>query len=52
MSNWRKDEEAIWHLINESREKMTFPQKRLWEVVRVSPTKWFYKPKPSLSSEA
>jgi hypothetical protein len=47
----RKDEAAIWDMINQAREEMTFAQKRLWEVIHVLPEKWSYSPRPMLVDE-
>ena len=51
MSGHRKDEAAMWDVINDSFGKMTFAQKRLWEIVRVLPTQWAYKTRSSLEGK-
>ncbi|MBT3013171.1 MAG: hypothetical protein KME41_15675 [Candidatus Thiodiazotropha sp. (ex Lucina pensylvanica)] len=43
--NWKPTSEAeIWDEINESWERMTIPQRRLWEVIKVDPVKWQQTP--------
>lgn len=45
MNNWTPTSEAeIWDLINNAWEEMTFPQRRLWEVIKIDPTKWQQTP--------
>jgi len=34
------DEAALWELMNASRDRMNFAQKRLWDLIRISPEKW------------
>lgn len=38
------DEAKLWDLINDSRERMSPSQKRLWERVQVAPAKWACEP--------
>ena len=41
MSSWRPISEGeIWDLINRAWEKMSLPQRRLWEAIKVDPMKW------------
>lgn len=41
MSSWRPTTEAeIWELINLAWEKMSLPQRRVWETIKVYPMKW------------
>lgn len=43
--SWQPTSEAeIWDEINASRERMTLPQRRVWEVIRIDPVKWSQKP--------
>lgn len=51
MDHRRKDEAAIWDLINDTFLKMSFPQKRVWERVKIFPEKWSYEPKPNLKKK-
>ena len=37
-------EAEIWDAINESYELMTLEQRRMWEVIKVSPQKWSQEP--------
>jgi hypothetical protein len=37
-------EEEIWELINQAYVRMTIPQKRFWDVVRINPEKWQQHP--------
>ena len=37
-------EEAIWDDINSSWERMDFPQRHLWESIRIDPEKWELHP--------
>jgi hypothetical protein len=34
------DEAAIWDKINLAETRMSLPQRRLWEVVRITPERW------------
>lgn len=34
------DEEALWGLINDSRERMNIAQRRLWDVICINPEPW------------
>jgi hypothetical protein len=34
------EEDKIWDLINKSFTKMSIPQRRLWETIRIDPEKW------------
>jgi hypothetical protein len=47
----RKDEAGIWDMINDARDRMTFAQKRLWEVIRVAPETWSYAPRSPRAGE-
>ena len=45
MNTWTSTSEAeIWDLINKAWEKMSQPQRRLWEVIKIDPTKWQQTP--------
>lgn len=37
-------EEEIWGLINEAASRMTVPQERFWEAIRILPEKWAQEP--------
>ncbi|NTV58958.1 MAG: hypothetical protein HGA74_16980 [Deltaproteobacteria bacterium] len=37
-------EEEIWEMLNSSRERMTIPQRRLWETIRIDPERWQQHP--------
>jgi hypothetical protein len=37
-------EAALWDELNCSWERMNWPQRRLWEVIRISPEKWKQHP--------
>lgn len=37
-------EAAIWDSINESYERMSLEQRRVWEVIKVEPQKWAQTP--------
>lgn len=37
-------EEEIWNVLNSARERMTIPQGRLWEAIRIPPEKWQQHP--------
>ena len=39
-----KDETEIWKFINDDWPKMTFFQKRLWELMRIDPVRWHAPP--------
>jgi hypothetical protein len=39
-------EEMIWDEINASWTRMTFEQRRLWEMVKIMPNRWAFKEKP------
>ncbi len=42
---WKStSEEEIWDDINSSWDRMTIPQRRFWEVVRIDPEKWQQHP--------
>jgi hypothetical protein len=34
------DEARLWDLMNDGRDRMTFPQKRLWQAIRINPQSW------------
>jgi hypothetical protein len=34
------DEARLWDLMNDARDRMTFPQKRLWQAIRIDPQSW------------
>jgi len=34
------DEEALWGLINDGRERMNVTQRRLWDVISIDPEPW------------
>ena len=38
------DEAKIWDLINAALDRMTPPQFRLWQVIRIAPEKWTQHP--------
>lgn len=38
------DEAQLWDLINDAWDRMSLPQKRLWEMVRVEPKRWKQMP--------
>jgi hypothetical protein len=38
------DEAALWDLMNAACDRMTVPQARLWDVIRISPEKWTQRP--------
>jgi hypothetical protein len=39
--NWTPIPEVeIWDLINNAWERMTFEQRRFWEVIKIDPSKW------------
>ena len=38
------DEAKLWDLINDAWERMSLPQKRLWEMIRVEPKRWMQEP--------
>jgi hypothetical protein len=38
------EEEKIWDLINKFFVKMSIPQRRLWETIRIDPEKWEQHP--------
>jgi hypothetical protein len=41
MGDWRPTSEAeIWDMINGSWMKMSLPQRRLWEIIKIDPIKW------------
>jgi hypothetical protein len=41
MSTWRPATEGeIWDLINRAWTKMSLPQRRVWEAIKVDPMKW------------
>lgn len=41
MSSWRPASELeIWDIINRAWEKMSLPQRRVWEMIKVDPMKW------------
>ena len=41
MSSWTPITEGeIWDLINSAWERMSIPQRRIWEVIRIDPVKW------------
>lgn len=43
--NWTPIKEGeIWDLINESYERMSLGQRRIWEVIKVPPHKWIQEP--------
>ncbi len=43
--NWKPmSEEQIWDALNVSRERMTIPQRRFWEAIRIAPQKWQQHP--------
>lgn len=45
IADWTPITEAdIWDLINESYKRMTPKQRRIWEVIKVSPQKWSQEP--------
>jgi hypothetical protein len=45
MSRWKPlEEHELLDLINESWQRMSLPQRRLWEVIRIEPTKWKQDP--------
>ena len=45
MSAWTPISEAeIWDMINAAWERMSLPQRRLWEVIRIDPVKWQQHP--------
>lgn len=37
------DEAAVWDLINESRERMDFAQRRLWNAIMIDPEVWVHR---------
>ncbi len=37
-------ETDIWHLVNEAFDRMTLPQRRFWEMIRIPPEKWDQHP--------
>jgi hypothetical protein len=37
-------ESDLWDLMNEAWDRMSVEQRRLWEVIRVSPAKWRLNP--------
>ena len=42
---WRPTtEEGLWDLLNSAWERMTFPQRNLWEVIKIDPKKWKQHP--------
>jgi hypothetical protein len=41
MSSWSPISESdIWDLINRGWDKMSLPQRRLWEIIKIDPVKW------------
>ncbi len=45
MMNWQPISEAqIWDEVNNSYERMSLPQRRLWEVIKIEPVKWAQSP--------
>lgn len=38
------DEARLWKLMNDARERMSLPQKRLWEMLQVDPVRWTCEP--------
>lgn len=41
MSTWKPTSEAeIWDMINRAWRKMSLPQRRVWEAIKVDPMKW------------
>ena len=42
---WRPTSESeIWEQLNKSYERMSLPQRRLWEVIKIAPIKWSQLP--------
>jgi hypothetical protein len=42
---WKPVSEGkIWEMLNSSCERMTVPQRRLWEAIRIDPEKWQQHP--------
>ena len=42
--DWKPITEAsLWDMLNEAEERMSVPQARLWEAIRVPPEKWAEK---------
>ena len=37
------DEAAVWHLINEGRDGMSFAQRRLWDTISIDPQQWDHR---------
>lgn len=37
------DEAAVWHLINEGRDGMSFAQRRLWDTISIDPEQWSHR---------
>jgi hypothetical protein len=37
-------ESEIWDMLNASWERMTLPQRRLWDVIKIYPIKWTQNP--------
>ncbi|MDR2981745.1 MAG: hypothetical protein LBV12_05810 [Puniceicoccales bacterium] len=45
MSTWTPiSETELWDMINASWKRMSLPQRRLWEVIRIDPVKWQQEP--------
>lgn len=43
--DWKPISEVdLWGLINESYERMTLEQRRIWETIKVDPLKWSQEP--------
>ena len=41
MSTWRAISEGeIWDMINRAWDKMSLPQRRVWELIKIDPAKW------------
>lgn len=36
-------ETALWDLINERRERMSFAQRRLWDTISIDPEQWIHR---------
>jgi hypothetical protein len=49
MSTWTPIPEAtLWELMNAAWERMSLPQRRLWEAIRIDPMKWEQLPYGSM----